>query len=55
MLAIIALALTVAFAFVVVALVVLGIAAHLLFAPWLVVVAMAVLAWVALRPRRSRQ
>ena len=56
MLAIIALALTVAFAFVVVvALAILGIAVHLLFTPWLLVVAIAILAWVALRPRHSRQ
>jgi hypothetical protein len=34
---------------------VLGFALHLLFSPWLLVVAIAVLAWVKLRPRRSRQ
>ena len=37
----------------VVALAVLGLAVHLLFSPWLLVAAIAVLAWVKLRPRRS--
>jgi threonine/homoserine/homoserine lactone efflux protein len=40
---------------VIVALAVLGLAVHLLFSPWLLLVAVAVLAWVALRPRRSRR
>ena len=33
---------------------VLGFALHLLFSPWLLVVAIGVLAWIKLRPRRSR-
>jgi len=37
----------------VLALAVLGLAVHLLFSPWLLVAAIAVLAWVKLRPRRS--
>ena len=37
----------------VVALAVVGFAVHLLFSPWLLVAAIAVLAWVKLRPRRS--
>jgi hypothetical protein len=37
-----------------VALAVLGFAAHLLFSPWLLV-AVAVLAFIKFRPRRSRQ
>jgi hypothetical protein len=40
---------------VVVALAVLGLAVHLLFSPWLLVAALAVLVWVKFRPRRSRQ
>jgi hypothetical protein len=50
MLGIIALALIV-----VVALIVLSFAVHVLFSPWLLVVALAVLAWVKFGPRRSRQ
>jgi hypothetical protein len=50
MLGIIALALIV-----VVALIVLSFAVHVLFSPWLLVVALAVLAWVKFRPRRSHQ
>jgi threonine/homoserine/homoserine lactone efflux protein len=38
-----------------VALVILGLAVHLLFSPWLLVVGIAVLAWIAFRPRRSRR
>ena len=38
----------------IVALTVLGFAVHLLFSPWLLV-AIAILAWIKLRPRRSRQ
>jgi hypothetical protein len=49
MLAIIALALAV-----LVGLAVLGLAVHLLFSPWLLVAAVAVFAWVKLRPRGSR-
>jgi hypothetical protein len=37
------------------AVVVLTIAVHLLFSPWLLVAAIAIVAWVKLRPRRSRQ
>ena len=37
----------------VLALAVLGLAVHLLFSPWLLVAAIAVLAWVKFRPRRS--
>lgn len=33
------------------ALAVLGIAVHLLFSPWLLLVAVAILAWVKFRPR----
>jgi hypothetical protein len=49
MLGIIALALIV-----VVALIVLSFAVHVLFSPWLLV-AIAILAWVKFRPRRSHQ
>jgi len=38
----------------VVALAVLGFAVHLLFSPWLVV-AIAILAWIKFRPRRSHR
>lgn len=37
------------------ALIVLGIAVHILFSPWLLLVVIAVLAWVKFRPRGSRQ
>jgi len=37
------------------ALVVLGFAAHILFSPWLLILAVGVLAWVMLRRRSSRQ
>jgi hypothetical protein len=37
------------------AVVVLTIAVHLLFSPWLLVAAIAIVAWVKLRPRHSRQ
>ena len=40
---------------VVVALIVLSFAVHVLFSPWLLVVALAVLAWVKFRPGRSHQ
>lgn len=49
MAALIALALVV-----IVALMVLGIAAHLLFSPWLLV-AVAILAWIKFGPRRTHQ
>jgi len=39
----------------VLALAVLGLAVHLLFSPWLLVAAIAVLAWVKFRPRRSER
>jgi hypothetical protein len=39
----------------IVALAVLGFAVHLLFSPWLLVVAIAVLAWIKFRPRRSNR
>jgi len=39
---------------VIVAIAVLSFAVHLLFSPWLLV-AVAVLAWIKFRPRRSRQ
>jgi hypothetical protein len=46
----------VAFAFIVVlAVAVLGFAAHLLFSPWLWVAAIAVVAWVKFRPRHPRR
>ena len=39
----------------VVAVAILGLAVHLLFSPWLLVAAIAVLAWVKFGPRRSRR
>lgn len=39
----------------IVALTVLGLAAHVLFSPWLLLVAIGVLAWIKFGPRRSRQ
>jgi hypothetical protein len=39
----------------IVALAVLGFAVHVLFSPWLLLVAIAILAWVKFGPRRSRQ
>ena len=48
--AIIALALVV-----ILALIVISFAVHLLFSPWLLVVAVAILAWIKFRPRGSRQ
>ena len=38
-----------------VAFAVLAFVAHLLFSPWLLVAAVAILAWVKFRPRYSRQ
>lgn len=38
----------------IVAMAVLGFALHILFSPWLFVVAIGILAWLKLRPRRSR-
>ncbi len=39
---------------VIIALVVLGFAVHLLFSPWLLV-AIAIVAWIKFRPRRTHQ
>ena len=39
----------------IVALAVLGLVAHLLFSPWLLLVALGILAWVKFGPRRSRR
>lgn len=39
----------------IVAFAVLGFALHFLFSPWLLVVAIGILAWLTLRPRRSRR
>lgn len=41
--------------FVIVALAVLGFVAHVLFSPWLLLLALGVLAWFKLRPRHSRR
>jgi hypothetical protein len=38
-----------------VALIVLGVVVHLLFSPWLLVVAVAIVAWIKFGPRRSRR
>jgi hypothetical protein len=38
----------------IVALTILSIAVHVLFSPWLIVVAIAILAWIKFRPRSSR-
>lgn len=37
------------------ALVVLGFFVHLLFSPWLLLVAVAILVWIKFRPRRSQR
>lgn len=39
----------------VVALAVFSVAVHVLFSPWLLIVAIAILAWIGLRPRRSHR
>ena len=39
----------------VIALSVLGFAVHFLFSPWLLLAAVAVVAWIKFRPRRSRR
>ncbi len=39
----------------IVALTILGFAAHILFSPWLLILAVGVLAWMMFRRRRSRQ
>jgi hypothetical protein len=38
---------------VIVALIVLSFAVHILFSPWLLLVAVGILAWIKFRPRRS--
>ena len=38
----------------VLAVIVVGFAVHLLFSPWLLVLAVAIVAWIKLRPRGSR-
>jgi hypothetical protein len=38
----------------IVALAVISFALHLLFSPWLLLVAVGILAWIRFRPRRSR-
>jgi hypothetical protein len=52
---IIALALIALVLFAVVALTVVGFAVHVLFSPWLLLVAVAVLAWMWFRPGRSHR
>lgn len=37
------------------ALIVLSLAAHVLFSPWLLLVAVGILAWIKFRPRRSQR
>jgi hypothetical protein len=39
----------------IVALAVFGFALHVLFSPWLLIVAVGILAWIKLRPRRSHR
>ncbi len=39
----------------IVALTVLGIAVHILFSPWLLLVAIGILVWIKFRPRRFRR
>ena len=39
----------------IVALTVLSFAVHVLFSPWLLIVAIGILAWIKFRPGRSRQ
>ena len=39
----------------IIALAIIGAAVHLLFSPWLLVAAVAIVAWIKFRPRRSRQ
>jgi hypothetical protein len=39
----------------VIALTVLGLAVHFLLSPWLLLAAVAVLAWIKFRPRRTRR
>jgi NhaP-type Na+/H+ or K+/H+ antiporter len=50
MLALIALVLVAIVAFAII-----GFAMHLLFSPWLLLVAVAIVAWIKFRPRRSHQ
>jgi hypothetical protein len=39
----------------VLAVIIVGFAVHLLFSPWLLVVAVAIVAWIKFRPRGSRR
>jgi hypothetical protein len=39
----------------IVALAVLGLVGHILFSPWLLVLALGILAWIKFGPRRSRR
>jgi len=39
----------------IIALAIVGAAVHLLFSPWLLVLAVAIVAWIKFRPRGSRQ
>ena len=39
----------------IVALIIVSFAVHFLFSPWLLVVAVAIVAWIKLRPRRSQR
>ena len=39
----------------IVALAILGAIVHILFSPWLLLVAVGILVWIKFRPRRSRQ
>jgi len=47
--------LTLIIALVLVALTILGFAVHVLFSPWLLLVAVGIVAWIKFRPRRSHQ
>jgi hypothetical protein len=40
---------------VIVALIIVSFAVHLLFSPWLLLLAVAVVAWIKFRPRRSQR
>ena len=39
----------------IVALIIVGLALHVLFSPWLLLVAIGILAWMKFRPRRTRR
>jgi hypothetical protein len=47
--------LTLIIALALVALTILGFAVHVLFSPWLLLVAVGIVAWIKFRPRRSHQ